>query len=150
MLRQSHPATLNPCRRFRPGTQPAVKSAAPRLPSENNATFESRAISTGGGGVLSPATGDGSRISFPDAYSFDRFSEQYLNLGPDPIAHCLGMVNIVAAFDATTPTNTRFGTNILSAIQPVVVSRALHGVYARLVDSVRVVRHSDEHVISVG
>jgi hypothetical protein len=126
------------------------EACSARLPSENNATFEGRAISTGGGGVLSPATGDGSRISFPDTHSFDRSSEQYLNLGPDPIALCLGMVNIVAAFDATTPTNTRFGTNILSAIQPVVVSRALHGVYARLVDSVRVVRHSDEHVISVG
>jgi hypothetical protein len=40
--------------------------------------------------------------------------------------------------------------DILSAIQPVVVSRALHGVYARLVDWVRVVRHSNEHVITVG
>jgi len=60
------------------------------------------------------------------------------------------MVTIVAAFDAATPINTRVGIDLLSAIQPVVVSRALHGVYARLVDGVRVVRHSNEHVISVG
>jgi len=60
------------------------------------------------------------------------------------------MVTIVAALDATTPTHTRFGIDTLSAIQPVVKSRALQGVYARLVDWVRVVRHSNEHVISVG
>jgi hypothetical protein len=71
-------------------------------------------------------------------------------LGPDPMALCVGTVIIVAAFDATTPKNTRFGINILSAVQPVVVSKALRSVYARLVDWVRVVRHSDEHVISVG
>jgi len=58
--------------------------------------------------------------------------------------------SIVAAFDVTAPTHTRFGIDILSAIQPVVVSRALHGVYARLVDGVRVVRNSHEHVVSVG
>lgn len=75
--------------------------------------------------------------------------EQIPLLGHDPIALCVGIVTIVAAFDTTTPTNTRFGINILSAIQPVVVSRALHGVNARLIDRVRVVRHSDERVISV-
>jgi hypothetical protein len=57
---------------------------------------------------------------------------------------------IVAAFDAATPTHTRFASGILSAIQPFVVSRALHGVYVRLVDGVRVVRNSHEHVVSVG
>ena len=71
-------------------------------------------------------------------------------LGPDPIAFCVGIATKVAAFDATTPTHTRLGIDILSAVQPVVVSRALHGVYARLVDGVRVARHSHERVISVG
>jgi hypothetical protein len=70
-------------------------------------------------------------------------------LGPDPIAFCVGIVTIVAAFDAATPTHTRFRINILSAVQPVFVSRALHGVYARLVDDVRVTRHPHEHVISM-
>ena len=72
------------------------------------------------------------------------------HLGPDPIALCVRIVTIVAAFDTATPTNTRFGVDILSAIQPVVVATALNGVRARLVDGVRVVRHSNEHVISVG
>ena len=58
------------------------------------------------------------------------FCEQISLLGPNPIALCVGIVTIGAAFDATTPTHTRFGIDILSAIQPVVVSRALHGVYA--------------------
>jgi hypothetical protein len=71
-------------------------------------------------------------------------------LGPDPIALCFGIVAIVAAFDATTPTHTRLGIDILSAIQQLLVSRALHRVYARLVDGVGVARHSHEHVISVG
>ena len=57
---------------------------------------------------------------------------------------------IIAAFDTTTPAHTRFGIDILSAIQPGAVFRALHGVYARLVDGVRVVRNSHEHVVSVG
>ena len=57
---------------------------------------------------------------------------------------------VVAAFDATTPTHVRFGIDILLAIQPVAVSRALQGVYARLVDGVRVVRNSHEHVVSAG
>jgi hypothetical protein len=69
---------------------------------------------------------------------------------PDPIALCVGVVTIFAAFNTTTPTNTRFGINILTAIQPMVVFRALQCVYARLVDGVCVVRHSNEHVISVG
>src|SRR5258708_38276752 len=71
-------------------------------------------------------------------------------LGPDPIALCVGIVTIVAAFDATRPMHTPFGIDLLSAIQPVAVSRAPHGVYARLVDWVCVARHSNEHVISVG
>jgi len=66
------------------------------------------------------------------------------------MALSLGVVSIVATLDATTPTNTRLGTSILPAIQPVVVSRALHNIYARLVDWVRVVGHSNEHVVSVG
>jgi hypothetical protein len=57
---------------------------------------------------------------------------------------------VVAAFDATTPNYTRFGNDILSAIQPVVVYRALQGVCARLLDGVRVVRISHEHVVSGG
>jgi len=72
------------------------------------------------------------------------------SLRPDPIALRVGNVTIVATFDATKPANTWFRLNILSAIQPAAVYRALHGVYARLVDGVRVVRHSNEHVISVG
>jgi hypothetical protein len=72
------------------------------------------------------------------------------SLRPDPIALRVGNVTIVATFDATRPANTWFRLNILSAIQPTAVYRALHGVYARLVDGVRVVRHSNEHVISVG
>src|SRR6266478_4587337 len=46
-------------------------------------------------------------------------------LGPDPIALCVGIVTVVAAFDATRPTHTPFGIDLLSAIQPVVVSGAL-------------------------
>src|SRR5260370_2021835 len=61
------------------------------------------------------------------------FCEQIL-LRPDPIALCVGIVAVVAAFDATTPTHTRFGIDILSAVQPVVVSRALHGVNTRLLN----------------
>jgi len=61
-----------------------------------------------------------------------------------------GIVTKVAAFDATTPTHTPFRLDILSAIQSLAVFRALHGVHAMLVDWVRVVRHSNEHVISVG
>lgn len=71
-------------------------------------------------------------------------------LVPGKFASCLGIVTIVATLDATTPTNARSGSNIPPSIQPVVVSRALQGVYARLVDWVRVVRHSNEHVISIG
>src|SRR5258708_38704230 len=76
--------------------------------------------------------------------------ERIALLGPDPIALCVGIVTVVAAFDATRPTHTPFGIDLLSAIQPVVVSGALHGVYARLVDWVCVASHSNEHVISVG
>jgi hypothetical protein len=70
--------------------------------------------------------------------------------GPNPITLCFGIAAIVAAFNATTPTHTLLGIDVLSAIQPVIVSRALHGVYARLVDGVRVAGHSHEHVISGG
>jgi hypothetical protein len=69
-------------------------------------------------------------------------------LGPDPIAFCVGIVTIVAAFDATTPTHTGLGIDILSTIQPADVFRALQSVYARLGDGVRVAGHSHEHVIS--
>ena len=67
----------------------------------------------------------GSRLSF---------CEQKPLLRSDPIALCVGIVAVVAAFDATTPTHTRFGIDILSAVQPVVVSRALHGVNTRLLN----------------
>jgi hypothetical protein len=56
----------------------------------------------------------------------------------------------MAIFDATRPSNTRFRVNILSAIQPAAVYGAFQGVYARLVDGVRLPRHPDEHVISSG
>jgi hypothetical protein len=88
---------------------------------------------------------------------FRRLNEPMLNslraapmLCPDPIAFCVGIVTIVTALDATTPTHTWFRIDILSAVQPADVFRALHGVYARFVDGVRVARHSHEHVISVG
>jgi hypothetical protein len=56
----------------------------------------------------------------------------------------------VAIFDATKPANARFRVNILSTIQPAAVYGALHGVYAGLVDGIRVAGHSNEHVISSG
>jgi hypothetical protein len=56
----------------------------------------------------------------------------------------------VTVFHATAPVHADFTVNILSAIQPVVMLRALRGVYAGLIDRVRVVRHSNQHVISVG
>ena len=36
-------------------------------------------------------------------------TEQKPLLRPDPIALCVGIVAVVAAFDATTPTHTRLG-----------------------------------------
>ena len=72
------------------------------------------------------------------------------SLSPDPIAPGVGNLTILAAFDAAKPANTRFRVNILSAIQPAPVYGALHGVYARLVDGVRVAGHPKEHVISFG
>src|SRR5260370_13982708 len=69
--------------------------------------------------------------------------ERIALLGPDPIALCVGIVTVVAALDATRPTHTPFGIDLLSAIQPVVVSGALHGVYARLVEWVCVATHSN-------
>jgi hypothetical protein len=56
---------------------------------------------------------------------------------------------VVAAFDATTPTYTRFGIYVFSAIQPEAVSWAFNSVYARLVDGVRVASDSHEGVIAV-
>jgi hypothetical protein len=46
---------------------------------------------------------------------------------------CVGIVTIVAAFDAATPN--------LQAIQPVAVFRALQSVYASLGDGVRLVSY---------
>jgi hypothetical protein len=57
---------------------------------------------------------------------------------------------MLAIFDATEPADTRFRVNILSAIQPVAVYGTLHGVYAGLVNGVRMARHPKEHVISGG
>jgi hypothetical protein len=75
---------------------------------------------------------------------------QESSLSPDPLLLCLGDVAIMAIFDAAKPANTRFRANILSAIQPAAVYGAFHGVYARLVDGVRVAGHPKEHVISSG
>src|ERR1700741_5152734 len=55
---------------------------------------------------------------------------------------------VVTAFHATTPIHTLFGIDILSAIQPVVLPGALQRVHARLIDGVRVIRNSHEHVVS--
>jgi len=57
---------------------------------------------------------------------------------------------MLAIFDGTKPANTRFRVDILSAVQPAAVYGALHGVYAWLVNGVRVARHPKEHVISGG
>jgi len=73
-----------------------------------------------------------------------------VSLSPDSIALCVGKVTIAATFDATKPANPRFRVDILSAIQPATVFGALHGVYAGLVNGIRVAGHSNEHVISVG
>jgi hypothetical protein len=56
----------------------------------------------------------------------------------------------MAIFDAAKPANARFRVNIFSAIQPAAVYGTLHGVYAGLIDGVRVAGHSQQHVISVG
>src|SRR2546429_8218945 len=69
--------------------------------------------------------------------------------GSYPIALCVGLVTVVAAFDATTPKSTRFGSNILAPVQPATVSGTRPSIYTRLVDRVRVVGHYDEHVVSV-
>jgi hypothetical protein len=45
---------------------------------------------------------------------------------------------MMTTFDATKPANTWLRANILSAIQPAAVYRALHGVYSGLVEGVRV------------
>src|SRR5205814_3332330 len=52
-------------------------------------------------------------------------------------------------FDPTTPKSTRLGSNILAPVQPASMSGTRPSIYTRLVDRVRVVRHSDEHVVSV-
>jgi hypothetical protein len=75
---------------------------------------------------------------------------QESSLSPDPLVRFVGNIAILAIFDATKPTDTRFRVNILSAIQPAAVYGALHGVYAGLVNGVRVARHPKEHVISGG
>jgi hypothetical protein len=59
-------------------------------------------------------------------------------------------MTVVATFHAATPAKARAEINLLSPIQPVVMPWALRDVYAWLVDRVRVPRHSNEHVISVG
>jgi hypothetical protein len=56
----------------------------------------------------------------------------------------------VTIFDAATPTNTRLRLNVLLTIQPAAMYGTFQGVYAGLVDGVRVAGHSNEHVISVG
>jgi len=71
------------------------------------------------------------------------------SISPDPIAFCVGDVTIAATLDAATPTNTWLRLDILLAIQPAAVYGTFQGVYAGLVDSVRVAGHSNEHVISV-
>jgi hypothetical protein len=70
------------------------------------------------------------------------------SLSPDPIAPCFGDVTIVAIFDATKPADARFRVHILLAVQPAVVFGALHGVYAGLIDGVRMAGHSNQDVIS--
>src|SRR5260370_23276730 len=99
--------------------------------------------------IISPAHIDG-RWERESSVSRLSFCEQIPLLGPDPIALCVGIETIVAAFDATRPMHTRFGIDILLAVQPATVYMALRGVYARLVDSVGVIRHSHERVIPVG
>jgi hypothetical protein len=56
---------------------------------------------------------------------------------------------IIEAFYATIPIYTGLASTLLSSIQPVVMIRAFRGVYARLIDWVRVVRHSNQHVVSI-
>ena len=70
-------------------------------------------------------------------------------LAPISIRLLLRLGAIVAPFHAASPANTRFAGDIFHAVQPLVVPRALHSVYARFVDPVRAVRHSDEHVITI-
>jgi len=71
-------------------------------------------------------------------------------LALNPGALCICIVAIVAAFYAATPIDTGFAVSIPSTIQPVLATKAFRGVYAGLIDSVCVIRHSDQHVISVG
>jgi hypothetical protein len=66
-----------------------------------------------------------------------------------PLCVCI-VAAIVAAFYAATPIDTGFLRSLLSSIQPIVMIGALRHVYARLIYGVRMVRHSNQHVISVG
>jgi len=86
------------------------------------------------------------------SYFFKRAASygQESSLSPDLLVLCVSNAAILAIFDATKPANTRFRVNILSAIQPAAVYWALDGVYAGLVNGVRVARHPKEHVISSG
>jgi hypothetical protein len=61
-----------------------------------------------------------------------------------------GIVAIVAAFDTTTPTHTRFDIDTMSTVQPAIMDRTLLRIYAGLFDGVRVARHSHKHVVSIG
>jgi hypothetical protein len=76
------------------------------------------------------------------------FSEPVLALNPGAL--CICIVAIVAAFYATTPIDTGFAVSIPSTIQPVLMTKAFRSVYAGLIDRVCVIRHSNQHVISVG
>jgi len=87
--------------------------------------------------------------SSPCVLLLSRFSAERV-LALNPGALCIYIVAIVAAFYATTPIDTGFAVSIPSTIQPVLMTKAFRGVYAGLIDSVCVIRHSDQHVISVG
>ena len=66
-----------------------------------------------------------------------------------PVALGVGIITILTSFDTARPTSPYFSMGNFPEIQPVVVSRAFPRVYARLFDRVRMVRHSDERVVSV-
>jgi hypothetical protein len=65
-------------------------------------------------------------------------TQRRLLLGPDPFALGAIVVAIIAVLDAATPTNARFGDQILPAIQPTIVYGAFQRIYARLFQSVNV------------
>jgi len=88
--------------------------------------------------------------SSPRLLLLSRFPAEPVPVALNPGALCICIVAIVAAFYATTPIDTGFAVSIPSTIQPVLMTKAFRGVYAGLIDSVCVIRHSDQHVISVG